>query len=79
MLEEQIRDGDFVIVENRPVPENGETVVALLRGEEVTLKRFYLEKGKVRLEPANPRFQPLVLPAAEVRIQGIVRGLFRRY
>ena len=79
MLDEQIRDGDFIVVEHRPVPENGETVVALLRGSEVTLKKFYRERGKVRLEPANPAFKTLVLPAREVRIQGIVRGLFRRY
>ena len=79
MREEQIRDGDYVVVEDRPVPENGETVVALLRGEEVTLKKFQRERGKVRLSPANPAFKPMVLPAKEVRIQGVVRGLFRRY
>jgi repressor LexA len=79
MLDEQIRDGDLVIVESRPVAENGETVVALLRDSEVTLKKFYRERGKVRLVPANPAFEALVLPAREVRIQGIVRGLLRRY
>ncbi|MCI0409046.1 MAG: transcriptional repressor LexA [Acidobacteria bacterium] len=79
MREEQIRDGDYVVVEDRPVPENGETVVALLHGEEVTLKKFHRERGKVRLSPANPAYEPMVLPAKEVRIQGIVRGLLRRY
>jgi len=79
MRDEQIRDGDYVVVEDRPVPENGETVVALLRGEEVTLKKFHRERGKVKLSPANPAFEPMLLPAREVRIQGIVRGLFRRY
>ena len=79
MREEQIRDGDYVVVEDRPVPENGETVVALLHGEEVTLKKFHRERGKVRLSPANPAFEPVVLPAKAVRIQGVVRGLFRRY
>src|SRR5262245_30348683 len=79
MREEQIRDGDYVVVEDRPVPENGETVVALLHGEEVTLKKFHRERGKVRLSPANPAFNPMVLSAKEVRIQGVVRGLFRRY
>ena len=79
MQDEQIRDGDYVVVEDRPVPKNGETVVALLRGSEVTLKKFYRDRGKVKLAPANPAFESLVLPAREVRIQGIVRGLFRRY
>ena len=79
MREEQIRDGDYVVVEDRPVPENGETVVALLRGEEVTLKKFHRERGKVKLSPANPAYEPMVLAAKDVRIQGIVRGLFRRY
>ena len=79
MRDEQIRDGDYIVVENRPLPENGETVVALLRGEEVTLKKFFHGKGTVRLEPANPAFEAVVLPAGEVRIQGIVRGLYRQY
>jgi len=79
MREEQIRDGDYVVVEDRPEPENGETVVALLRGEEVTLKKFHRERGKVKLSPANPAYEPMVLAAKDVRIQGIVRGLFRRY
>jgi len=79
MRDEQIRDGDYVVVEDRPVPENGETVVALLRGEEVTLKKFHRSRGKVKLSPANPAFEPMLLPAREVRIQGIVRGLLRRY
>src|SRR4029450_8075013 len=70
MRDEQIRDGDYVVVEDRPVPENGETVVALLKGEEVTLKKFHRERGKVKLSPANPAFEPMLLPAREVRIQG---------
>ena len=80
MLEEQIRDGDYVVVEDRPAPENGETVVALLHGTEVTLKKFFRARGgMVRLTPANPAFEPLTLPAKEVRIRGVVRGLLRRY
>jgi repressor LexA len=79
MREEQIRDGDFVVVEDRAVPENGETVVALLHGEEVTLKKFSKDRGKVRLSPANPAYKPMLLSAKDVRIQGIVRGLLRRY
>lgn len=79
MIEEQIRDGDFVIIEERSHAEDGETVVALLHGEEATLKKFYRDAGKVRLQPANPELQPIVVEAEDVRIQGIVIGLLRKY
>jgi len=79
MIDEQIRDGDFVIVEDRKTAENGEMVVALLRGYEVTLKKFYRENGRVRLQPANPTLQPLVVDAAEVQVQGVVVGMMRKY
>jgi len=79
MIDEQIRDGDFVIVEERSHAEDGETVVALLHGEEATLKKFYWEGSKVRLQPANPDLQPIVVDAEDVRIQGIVIGLLRKY
>jgi repressor LexA len=79
MIEEQICDGDFVVVESRPEATDGETVVALLRGEEVTLKKFYREGAKVRLQPANASMQPIEAPAADVQIRGVVRGLLRQY
>lgn len=79
MIDEQIRDGDFVIVEDRKVAENGEMVVALLEGHDVTLKKFYRENGHVRLQPANPAMQPLVVPAERVQVQGVVIGVMRRY
>jgi repressor LexA len=79
MVEEQIRDGDFVVVESRPEARDGETVVALLRGEDATLKKFYRRGSQVRLEPANPSMRPIEVPAAEVEIRGVVRGLLRRY
>ncbi len=79
MIDEQIRDGDFVIVEERSNPENGETVVALLHGEEATLKKFYWEGSKVRLQPANPGLEPIIVDAEDIRIQGIVIGLLRKY
>jgi repressor LexA len=79
MIEEQICDGDFVVVESRPEATDGETVVALLRGEEVTLKKFYREGAKVRLQPANAAMQPIEAPAADVQIRGVVRGLLRQY
>jgi len=79
MIEEQICDGDFVVVESRPEASNGETVVALLRGEEVTLKKFYREGAQVRLQPANSTMEPIQAPAADVQIRGVVRGLLRQY
>ena len=79
MIDEQIRDGDLVVVESRSEARNGETVVALVRGAEATLKRFQRRGAKVVLEPANRDFRPLELPAADVQIRGVVRGLLRRY
>jgi repressor LexA len=79
MIEEQIRDGDYVIVEDRKVAENGETVVALLEGEEVTLKKFYREKGRIRLQPANPSISPLYVKKGDLKIQGVVIGILRKY
>jgi repressor LexA len=79
MIDEQIRDGDVVIVESRPEARDGETVVALVRGGEVTLKKLRRRGASVELIPANAALRPLVLPAREVRVQGVVRGLVRRY
>jgi repressor LexA len=79
MIDEQIRDGDFVIVEDRKTAENGETVVALLSGSDVTLKKFYRENGKVRLQPANISVEPIIVPAEQVQVQGVVIGVMRKY
>jgi len=79
MIDEQIRDGDFVVVESRPEANNGETVVALIRGQDATLKRLHMDGETVRLEPAHPTMKPIELPAADVEIRGVVRGLLRRY
>ena len=79
MIDEQIRNGDFVIVESRSEARDGETVVALVRGEEATLKRFYRRGSEVRLQPANERMDPIDLPAQDVQIRGVVRGLMRSY
>ena len=77
MIDEQIRDGDYVIVERRDRAENGETVVALLEGGDATLKKFYREKGRIRLQPANPSMKPIY--ARDVKVQGVVIGVVRKY
>jgi repressor LexA len=80
MIDEQIRDGDFVIVEDRRTAENGEMVIALLNGSDVTLKKLYREQqGRIRLQPANPALQPLVVPSDQVQVQGVVVGVMRKY
>ncbi len=79
MIDEQIRDGDMVIVEDRKTADNGEMVIALLGGSDVTLKKFYRDNGRVRLQPANPALQPIFVDAAQVKIQGVVVGVMRKY
>ncbi|MEM2983300.1 MAG: transcriptional repressor LexA [Candidatus Bathyarchaeia archaeon] len=79
MIDEQIRDGDFVIVEEREWAENGETVVALIHNSEATLKKYYRENGHIRLQPANPQVEPIILKEEEVRIQGVVIGILRKF
>jgi repressor LexA len=78
MVDDGIRDGDFIVVARRDKAENGQTVVALVRGE-ATLKRFYAEGKKVRLQPANPAMKPIYADSRDVRVQGIVTGLIRNY
>jgi repressor LexA len=78
MIEEGIHDGDYVIVLRRDAAEPGEMVVALVN-EEATLKRFYPEGPVVRLQPANPTMQPFRVPAKDVRVQGVVVGLMRKF
>lgn len=78
MIDDGIHDGDFVIINHRQQASNGEMVVAMVHGE-VTLKRFYLERDRVRLQPANATMPPIYAPATEVVIQGIVVGLMRRF
>lgn len=79
MIDEQIRDGDYVIVERRSDARDGDTVVAVLRGEEATLKKFQRRGSLVRLVPANVRMKPIEVPARDVEVRGVVRGLMRRY
>jgi repressor LexA len=80
MIEEQIRDGDYVVVNSRNTAENGDMVVALVQGEAATVKRFYRERdGRIRLQPANERMKPMYFPSHSVMVQGIVVGVIRRY
>jgi repressor LexA len=80
MIEDHILNGDYVVVEPTVVANPGEVVVALVGGDDATLKRFYRDPGgKVRLQPANSEMQPIVVPAADVKIQGRVVGVLRKY
>lgn len=79
MIDEQICDGDLVIVEDRKTAQNGEMVVALLSGSDVTLKKLYRENGRVRLQPANPTMQPIFVDPEHVQVQGVVIGVMRKY
>jgi repressor LexA len=79
MIDEQIRDGDFVVVERRDLTREGETVVALIEGSDATLKRLFRQGADIRLEPANPAMAPIVVPAQKVEVQGIVVGVIRKY
>ena len=79
MIEDHM-NGDYVVIEPTQVANQGETVVALVGNDEATLKRFYRESGgKIRLQPANSEMAPIVVPAADVKIQGRVVGVLRKY
>jgi repressor LexA len=79
MIDEQIRDGDWVVVEDRKSADNGEMVIALVEGQDVTLKKFYREAGRIRLQPANAAMQPIYVDPDGVQIQGVVVGVMRKY
>ena len=80
MIEDHICDGDFVVVESTSRADNGDTVVALVEGNEATLKRFYRERdGRLRLQPANSSMAPIFMEQGELEIQGRVIGVLRKY
>ena len=79
MIEEHIQDGDYVVVESRETADSGDTVVALIDEENVTLKKFYPEGAQIRLQPANETLAPIVLDGARVKIQGVVVSVMRKY
>ena len=77
MIEDQIADGDYVIVKQQKTCKNGDIAVALVDGEEATLKRFYKESGRIRLEPANSKMKPIY--SNKVEVLGVVVGVIRKY
>jgi repressor LexA len=80
MIDDHICDGDMILLERVSEVSNGDIVVALVRGTETTLKRFYREPGdKIRLQPANAALQPILVPAADIQIQGRLLAVLRKY
>jgi len=80
MIDEQIRDGDFVIVNEKHSADNGEMVIALIDGTSATVKKFYRERdGRIRLQPANEAMSPIYVHENDISIQGIVVGVLRRF
>jgi len=79
MQDEAILDGDYVLVERADSARDGEIVVALVEGTDATLKRLYVEGGKVRLQPSNASMEPIIVPARSVQVQGRVIGVLRKY
>ena len=80
MIDDHICNGDYILVEGAQTADNGDIVVALIEGTDATLKRFFREtNGTVRLQPANAQMDPMLVPARDVKIQGRVVGVLRKY
>ncbi len=80
MIDDGVLDGDFIVVQEKEVPSNGDMVVALVSGSEATLKRFYKERDHIRLQPANSTMEPIIIEKkTPIQIQGVVIGVIRRY
>ncbi len=79
MIDEHIQDGDFVVIEEREGARDGEMVIALIDGENATLKKFYREQETIRLQPAHPTLEPIWVKEDRIRIQGVVVGIMRKY
>ena len=77
MIDDHIMSGDFIVIEENKTAENGQVVVALINNNQATLKRFYREKDRIRLQPANSSMKPIYVK--DVAVQGVVRGLFRKF
>ncbi len=79
MIDDNIQDGDIVIIEKKLSAENGQSVVALINNEQVTLKKFYIEADGIRLQPANPEMEPILLKNEDVQVLGVVTGIIRNF
>jgi len=80
MIDEQIRDGDYIVVNARDTADDGQMVVALVGGDSATVKKLYREpRGKIRLQPANASMHPIIEDADNVQVQGVVVGVIRKY
>lgn len=80
MIDEHIKDGDYIVVSAQDTADDGQMVVALVGGDSATVKKLYREPGgKVRLQPANPSVSPIVEDAHNVAVQGVVIGVIRKY
>jgi repressor LexA len=80
MIDDQIRDGDCVVVDGRQIAENGEMVIALVNGESATVKRYYREgDGRIRLQPSNDTHAPQYYAEDDVKLRGVVIGVIRKY
>lgn len=80
MINEGIFEGDYVVIQEKENPSQGEMVVALVNGEEATLKRYYKEKDHIRLQPANDAYDPIIVPkSTPIKIQGVCIGVIRKY
>lgn len=79
MVDDNIQDGDIVIIEKTETATQGQSVVCLINDEHVTLKKFYIEKNGIRLQPANPDMAPIFLKNEEVQIIGVVSGVVRKF
>ena len=80
MIDENINDGDIVLIRHQSTAENGQKIVALIDNYEVTLKKFYKEKGVIRLQPANKKIEPLIIRnGRDIKIQGIVIDIIKTF
>lgn len=79
MIDDNIQDGDIIIIEKKQSAENGQSVVALINNEQVTLKKFYIEADGIRLQPANPDMDAILLKNEEVQVLGVVTGVIRQF
>jgi repressor LexA len=79
MVDEGIRDGDYIIVEGRETANEGETIVALIDGQATVKKFFRADDGRIRLEPANATMSPIFVAQEDLTVRGVVVGLMRRY